>query len=199
MKKAFIALVLLMTPLSVPAVGLDIGLSNDSANIAVLLNPYNFRSGGGSELALGGFFNETGDNLLFASIMAQGIRKLPNQQYNLGAGFKLISGDVEVSNDFTGSGSSSETVGALAIGFKAGYVIPSRQNPVEISLEAFVAPSITSFSNAEMYTELNARVQVEVIPQATAYIGFRRINFDTTDFNNVSLDSSVHLGFKLTF
>jgi len=198
MKKAFVALVLLITPLTVPATGLDIGLSNDSANIAVLLNPYNFQSGGGSELAIGGFLNETGDQLLFASLMAQGIRKLTNQQYNLGAGFKLISGDVEITDELQ-ENSSGESVSALAIGFKAGYVIPARQNPLEFSIEGFVAPSITSFSNAEMYTEFNARFQVEIVPQAITYIGFRRINFETADFNDVILDNNVHLGFKLAF
>ena len=199
MRKAFVALILLLTPLSVPAAGLDIGLSDDTANIAVLLNPYDFRAGGGAELGLGGFLNETGDNLLFASLMAHGVRKLPNQQYNLGAGFKLVSGDIEISEDFQDGSGSSEEVGALALGFKAGYVIPSRQNPMEFLVEGFFAPNITSFSGAENYTEFTARFQVEIIPQAITYIGFRRINFDTTDFNNVTLDNNVHVGFKLAF
>ena len=199
MKKAFAALVLMLTPLSVPAAGLDIALSNDTANIAVLLNPYNFRAGGGSELGLGGFLNETGDNLLFATLMAQGVRKLPNQQYNIGAGVKVIGGDLEVSEEFQSLGVDSESVAALALGFKAGYVLPSRQNPMEFAIEGYIAPDITSFSDAESYTEFSARFQVEIIPQALTYIGFRRINFDTQGFNNVVLDNNIHVGFKLAF
>jgi len=62
-----------------------------------------------------------------------------------------------------------------------------------------MAPNITSFADAESFSEFNARFQVEIIPQALTYIGYRRMRFDTDDFNNVRLDRSVHLGIKLTF
>jgi len=202
MKKAFVTLALLMSSvmaLPAKAAGLDVALSNDTANIAVLLNPYNFRAGGGSELAVGGFINETGDNVLFATLMAHGVRKLPDQQYNLAAGMKLLTGNIEIGEEFEEATGDEEKVGALALGFKAGFVIPSRQNPMEVALEAFMAPKITSFSDAESYSEINARFQVEIIPQAVTYIGYRRMQFDTNDFNNVRLDRSVHLGIRLTF
>jgi len=203
MKKALVALALLMasmtTSMSVRAAGLDIALSNDTANIAVLFNPYTFSKGGGSELSVGGFLNETGDNLLFASLMAHGIRNIPGQQYTLAAGVKLLTGELEVGDQFVDAVGSSESVGALGLGFKAGYVIPARQNPMELSLEGFIAPNITSFGDAEGYTEINARFQVEIIPAALTYIGYRRVEFDTNNFNDVRLDSSLHLGIKLAF
>lgn len=198
MKKALVALALLITPLSAQSAGLDIALSNSTANIAVLLNPYNFRAGGGSELALGAFTNEVGDTLLYTTLMAQGVRKLPNQQYNLGAGFKLVGGDLEVNNE-DDTDQQSEKVGAVALGFSAGYVIPSRQNPMEVSVEGFFAPEITSFSNAESYFEFSAQFQVEIIPQALTYVGYRRITFNTENFSEVRLDQGLHLGIKLTF
>jgi len=199
MRKAFVALALLLTSLSAQAAGLDVALSNRTAKIAVLLNPYNFRAGGGSELAIGGFLNEAGDNIAFASLMAHGVRKLPDQQYNLAAGVKLVAGDIEIGEDFEDDAGDSESVGALALGFKAGFVIPSRQNPMEISVSGFMAPNITSFSDAESFSEFDARFQVEIIPQALTYIGYRRMRFDTNDYNNIRLDRSVHLGIKLTF
>jgi len=199
MKKACIAFALLMASFSVQAAGLDIALSNKTANIAFLLNPYNFRAGGGSELAIGGFTNETGDDVFFASLMAHGVRRLPNQQYNLAAGVKLLSGSLEIGEEFEDAVGDTEKVGALALGFKAGLVLPSRQNPMELAVDMFMAPNITSFSDAESYSEFNARFQVEIIPQALTYLGYRRMQFDTNDFNNVRLDRSVHLGLKLTF
>ncbi len=78
-------------------------------------------------------------------------------------------------------------------------ILSGRNNPVELNFEGFLAPSITSWADAERYTELSARLQVEVIPQAQAYIGYRRIRFDTNDYDDVNLDRSVHLGIKLTF
>jgi len=115
MKKAFAALALFFTSLSVQAAGLDIALSNKTANLAVLLNPYSFRSGGGSELAVGGFINEAGDNIAFATLMAHGVRKLPDQQYNLGAGVKLLAGDIEIGEEFENA--KAESDGALGGGF----------------------------------------------------------------------------------
>jgi len=199
MKKAFATLALLLTSLSAQATGLDIALSNKTANVAVLLNPYNFRAGGGSELAVGGFINEGGDSLVFASLMVHGVRRLPQQHYNLAAGVKVMTGDIEIGEEFDAPEGESESVGALALGFKAGFVIPSRQNPMELSVEGFMAPNITSFSDAERYSEFNARFQVEIVPQALTYIGYRRMRFDTNDFDNVRLDRSMHLGIKLTF
>ena len=93
----------------------------------------------------------------------------------------------------------SESVGALALGFQAGMVIPSSYNPVELSFEGFYAPSITSFSDAERFGELTARLQVEVMPRARAYVGYRRMLFDTNDADNVRLDRNVHFGLSISF
>ncbi|MEE9319223.1 MAG: YfaZ family outer membrane protein [Granulosicoccus sp.] len=202
MKKALAGLALLLCPLGVNAGGLDLALSNETANLSVLLNPYQFYEGGGSELALGGFISESGDNLLHATLMARGYRQTSTSQYNLGAGIKAIAGDVEISKgEVEGStAADDESVGAVALGFQAGLLIASsRYNPMELSFEGFYAPSITSFSDAERYSEFSARLQVEVIPQARAYIGYRRMRFNTNDYNNIRLDRSIHIGLKITY
>lgn len=169
--------------------GLDLALSNETAHLSVLLNPYELYQGG-SELALGAFVNELGDNLVHATLLARGVQTLSNSQYKLGAGMKAIGGNLEV----------DETVGALALGFQAVMLLSSSQyNPVDFTIEGFYAPSITSFSDSDEYTEFSARLQIEVIPQARAYLGYRRITFDTNDFGEQQLDRSVHLGLNITF
>ena len=201
MKKALAGLALLLGPLGVNAGGLDLALSNDTANLSLLLNPYQFYEGGGSELALGGFISESGDSLLHATLMARGYRQSAKSQYNLGAGIKAIVGDVEISEGELGSTETDdESVGAVALGFQAGMLISSSNyNPIELSFEGFYAPSITSFSDAERYSELSARLQIEVIPQARAYVGYRRMRFNTNDYNNIRLDRSIHIGLKITY
>ncbi len=193
MKKSIAALLLALSCAftSVPssAGGLDLALSNETAYLAVIVNPYQLYEGG-SELALGAFVNEPGDNLVYATLLARGVQTLDSSQYKLGAGIKAIGGDLEV----------DETVGALALGFQVSMLLSSSQfNPVDFTVEGFYAPSIASFSDSEEFSELSARLQIEIIPQARAYVGYRRISFDTNDFGEQQLDRSVHLGLNITF
>ncbi len=192
-------LCLLLGCTGVNAGGVDIALSNETANVAVLLNPYQFIQGGGSELAVGGFISEQDDRLAHATLMARGFRQTGTGQYSLGAGVKAIGGDIIIPASVTGV-EVSESVAALSLGFQVGMLlVSSRHNPIELGFEGFIAPSITSFSEAERFSELGARLQIEIIPQARAYVGYRRMRFTTDNFRDVRLDRSVHLGIKLTF
>lgn len=183
----------------VQAGGLDLALSNETANLQLLLNPHQFYQGGGSELAVGGFVSEQGDKLAHATLMARGYRQSNGTQYSLGAGMKAIVGDIAIPA-IQNEPETDESVGAVALGFQVGMLLASsRHNPLEFAVEGYLAPSITSFSDAERYAEFGARLQIDVIPQARAYVGYRRMRFDTNDYDDVRLDRSVHLGIKLTF
>ena len=141
-------------------------------------------------LALGGFVNEAGDNLFHATIMARGVNRAGGTQYKLGAGMKLVGGDLDV----------DETVSALALGFQTSVLLANTNtNPIDFTFEGFYAPGITSFSDALSYTELAARLQVEIIGQARAYVGYRRLTFETNDFGDQRLDRGVHIGLNITF
>lgn len=200
MKKALAGFLLLVSTSSVGAAGLDLSLSNETANLAVLLNPYQFRAGGGSELVVGAFVNETGDNLIYSTLMARGKRQSGNSVYTVGAGFRAIYGELEIPEDIVIDGADTETVGALGLGMQAGVLLASsRHTPVELIGEAFMAPSIASFTDADRYTEFGARLQMEVIPQARAYLGYRRLSFDTNDYSALRIDSGFHLGLNISF
>lgn len=192
---------LLMVNGNARAEGLDLALSHETANLYLILNPFSPRSGlqnggalriapRGSELAVGAFINETGDSLLHATIMARGVNISNGTQYKLGAGMKVIGGDLEI----------DEKVSALALGFQASILLGyADTNPLDFTVEGFFAPGITSFSDAEQFSEIAARLQVEVIGQARAYLGYRRITFDTNDFGEQRLDRGIHLGLNITF
>lgn len=204
MNKVLAGLILLLGSSQVLAGGLDLALSDNTANISVTLSrdpllsersPYRV---GGSELALGGFISESGDNIVHATILARGIRQSLSSQYQVSAGMKVVAGEIEI-NTPTPDVTESESVGALALGFQAGMLVPSASNPIELSFEGYYAPSITSFSDAENYSELTARLQIEVTPRARAYVGYRRLRFDTNDANNVRLDNDAHFGLSISF
>jgi len=204
MNKVLAGLVLLLGSTQAFAGGLDLALSNDTANISVTLSQDPFQldnSGyrdGGAELAIGGFISEADDGVVHATFLARGIQQSLTSQYNFSAGVKVVAGEIRVDTPVVGV-TESESVGALALGFQAGMVIPSKFNPVELSVEGFYAPSITSFSDADRYGELTARLQVEVMPRARAFIGYRRLTFDTNDENDVRLDNNAHFGISISF
>lgn len=206
MRKLIAAMVLLAAPASGSWAGaLDLSLSNDTANLVYILSedPLNrerrVRQNGGSELGIGVFFNELSDNLLHATLLARGYRTAPSSQYQVSAGMKLLGGEISFVDEGAGN-ERGETVGALALGFQAGLLLKSAvHNPVDISFEGFYAPSITSFGDAERYGEVSVRLQIEVMTRARAYIGYRRIRFDTSNFENITLDRNAHFGLSISF
>ncbi len=113
---------------------------------------------------------------------------------------RAIYGELEIDEDLVVDGEDSEKVGALALGVQGGVLLsPSRTNPIDFIAEAFMAPSIASFTDAERYLELSVRLQVEVIPQARVYLGYRRLSFDTNDYQSLNSDSGFHVGLKVAF
>ncbi|MFK7861931.1 MAG: YfaZ family outer membrane protein [Granulosicoccus sp.] len=206
MKKLAAALILSVVPLGAFAGGLDLSLSNETANLTYLFSndPLNRdrepNLDGGSELAVGLFINEAGDNMVHTTLLARGYRRSSISQYQVSAGMRLVGGDISVPNVDANTVSDDESVGALALGFQAGMMLPSgNYNPVDLTIEGFYAPSITSFGDAERYGEVAVRLQIEVMTRARAYIGYRRIRFDTDDFDNVTLDRSAHFGLSISF
>jgi len=185
------------------ASAIDFALSDDTANFSVILNPRQFYTdtSGGSELAFGGFISEADDRVAHVSLMARGTRPSVRSRYSLAAGLKVLAGEVAIESGRVIVGDEdSEKVGAVALGFQTELLLsPSRRNPVELGFDVFFAPSIASFSDAEQFTEVSARLQIEIIPQARAYVGYRRMEFDTNDYEGVRLDRSMHVGLKIIY
>lgn len=72
--------------------------------------------------------------------------------------------------------------------------------PVSIYLRGYLAPEITSFGDTEEIADSVLGVQVEVLPQTTAFVGIRHIEVDSKDARNYELDDDkLHLGVRLTF
>jgi len=86
---------------------------------------------------------------------------------------------------------------ALAFGAKLRF---SPVHRLGIGGSIFYAPSITSFMDADSYTETTLRLDYQILPQAFVYIGHRKIEVDIDGGGkNVELDEGVHLGFKMLF
>lgn len=195
--------------------GVDLSLSNETANISLLLNSQSLLdsvrsqnggrdrgsySSGGTELAIGGYISEADDRLAHLTLMAHGPRATSSNRFELAVGMKGIGGDIAIAAERVNEGGEdTESVSALALGFQSGLLLSSSRNPMVLELEGFIAPSITSFSDAERFTQLGARLQIDVIPMARAYVGFRSLRWDTNDYEKVRTERGMHVGLEISY
>lgn len=176
--------------------GLDLALSSEAASLYVLFHPGGHpRAGGTTEISLGAVTNELGDNVYNGTFFARGVGYSSRGQYNIGAGVRLVGGELDNDNI-----AEDKSVSALALGFQAAILlVPSAYNPVDLIVEGFYAPSISSFDDAEEYTEASARLQIDIVPQARAFIGYRRMAFEIENAINMTIDKSAHIGLSIRF
>jgi len=66
-------------------------------------------------------------------------------------------------------------------------------------MEAYYAPAITSFSDTEEVAQVEARVEVNIMPAARAYLGYRYLKTRLKLAGDVVLDNRFHLGVRLSF
>lgn len=88
---------------------------------------------------------------------------------------------------------------ALAIGGMVKYA-PLANRRFSIVGELYLSPNIVTFGDADRYVETNVRFEYELIPQASAYIGYRKINFGLENYPvDAVLDEGAHLGLRIMF
>jgi hypothetical protein len=88
---------------------------------------------------------------------------------------------------------------ALALGGMVRYS-PPEVHRLGIIGTVYFSPNITTFGDADRFTETGVRVEYEIIPQAAAaYLGYRKIRFGLSGAPNVILDEGIHVGVRLSF
>jgi len=172
---------------SVHADGLDISLSDETANVVYLTDSGSFGYGG-ADIGFGLFFNEADDVVGHANILVTGNPRSGNN-FQFGVGAKAYAGTLD---------EADEDVAAVGIGGVVRYVIPAN-TPMGIALEAYAAPSVTSFSDTDSLKEVMARFEIEVMPSARGYVGYRLLEPDMDDAGDVEIDDEIHLGIRFTF
>lgn len=112
--------------------------------------------------------------------------------FSVGVGIKgvvaKVSGDSAIVNSTT----------AMALGGLVRYSPPATQR-LGLVGEIYLSPNIVTFGDANRYVESNIRAEYEVIPQAVAYVGYRRIEFGINNRPNEILDEGVFLGVRISF
>lgn len=171
----------------VQADGLDISLSDETANVVYLTDSGSFGYGG-ADVGFGALWNENDDVVGHANILVTGNPQSGNN-FQLGVGAKGYLGTLD---------DADEDVAAIGIGGIIRYVIPA-QTPMGLALEGYWAPDITSFSDTESLREVMARFELEVMPSARGYIGYRLLEPEMENAGDVEVDDEIHLGIRFTF
>jgi len=171
------------------AVGFDLSLSNETVNVEVF-TPLNRFLNRGAQLSLGAFYNDFSDAVGTLKLVAVGTQSNTRLPYRLSVGGKGYFGEI---ND------SETDIGAIAIGGAIEIQYAEGNNPVDLTIEGFFTPGISTFGDTESVIEINARLSIEIVPQVKAFIGFR--NFEVENESNVTqeLDDNVHFGVRLQF
>lgn len=150
---------------------------------------------GGSELGFGLFFNEDDDLVGILSLMQrrQSTQKNP---LTLGVGVRAYLGQLDLGQ----LNMVDQDIFSVAIGGEVRYTFPGVM-PMSVYLMGHFAPKITSFSDTEELFDLNLGYQIEVLPQTTAFIGFRHLEVELKDSGgDYELnDERIHIGVRLTF
>lgn len=188
MFKKIIALLFVSTiSVNAQATGIDLRLADKTAELIYLTESSTFGYGG-ADVGLGFFYNEADDYMFSATVMVSGHSAGNNRPLQFGAGAKLLYASLDAPD---------ETASALAIGGQIRYLIPAGV-PLAILAEAFVAPEIVTFSDAEGYTEYRFALELEVTPSARAYVGYRNIEVDLGGAD-YEMDDEAHIGVRIEF
>ncbi len=170
------------------AAGFDLSLSNETANFE-LFTPLRVLNDGG-QLSLGVIYNDLDDVVLHAKMVAVGTQTNTRVPYQLAFGAKAYFGEVK---------EADVDVGALAIGGSINIQYAIGYNPIDFHIEGFFTPGITTFGDTESLIEIGARVSIEIVPQAKAFVGYRLLEVEDQDNFNWELDDNVHFGIRLQF
>lgn len=107
--------------------------------------------------------------------------------FSVGVGMKGLVANTKGTND-----------SALALGGMMRYSPPAASRLGIIGLVYF-SPKITTFGDADRYTETGVKLEFVIIPQAAVYLGYRRIQFGLKAAPDVILDDGVHVGVRISF
>jgi hypothetical protein len=87
---------------------------------------------------------------------------------------------------------------ALAVGGLVRYA-PFPDKRFGISGLVYLSPNIVTFGDADRYVETSAKLDYEIIPQAVAYLGYRKIAFNLKNSTDATLDEGVIIGVRVSF
>lgn len=169
---------------------LDINLSNDSALFRYIGHQSGGSTFGGTETDLGFLYTTDDDIVGMFGIQVTGETGSGSPGLQAGVGLKAFGATAD---------EADADVFALTLGGQLQYR-PQSLSRVLVGVDGFFSPDIVTFVDAESFSFVSARVGYEILPQATAYLGYRKIRADLENGGGeVTIESGGHVGVMLTF
>lgn len=166
---------------------LDLALSEDTASVEFRMDS-NLIGTGGSEFSIAGVFNQTDDFVSSVGLLMRGMAAgdLP---YHFGLGGRLYLAHLD---------RPDEDIPALALGGEGAYIIPGNM-PSALVGELYYAPSVSTFNDGEDLLDVRLRFELEVVPSAKAFIGYRNVVVGIKDRPSYDVDENIHGGIRIQF
>ncbi len=183
--RSFLALFLLAASTSALADTVDLNL-RDSAVQLQYIAPMGRDTLGSSELHAGVLYTDKNGRYGDFGILVKGTVGDRSAGVTAGVGIKGVLATV---NDFSAA--------ALALGGQVRYSLPATRIGVVGGL--YFSPNITTYRDADRFVEAVVQAEYELIPQASAYVGYRRITFTLANDAEAVLDTGFHAGVKISF
>jgi len=87
---------------------------------------------------------------------------------------------------------------ALGVGGMIRYAIPQNKRFI-VGVDGYYAPPIVSFLDADRFYEAAGRVEYEVLPQASAYVEYRKFYVEKDGSHKGSIEKGYRVGMEINF
>lgn len=189
LRRPLVGIALLVATSTAAATDLDLSLGTDVAEIGLSETLKTDRAG--NVRAGGAFLFNDGDDLVGSGFLhVLGHPQRNATPLSFGAGIKAFAADLD---------RADTTVAALGIGGSARLEAPTTRLPLAFTLSGHYAPDIVTTGSGDSVTELIGRVSMEIAPAASAYVGYRYLEFALDDHDDRDVDDDFHVGLRLSF
>ncbi|RLK46535.1 YfaZ precursor [Alkalispirillum mobile] len=167
-RKLMIATLALAAASGVSARELDIGLSDEVAEVNFSMpagEPFEASQG---RWGLGFMYNDDDDYVASGSLSVLGHAREGYRPVQFGAGVKAYGARLD---------RPSKSVGGVGVGASARFGIPT-DVPLAVVVSGTVAPKVTTFGDADRITDLTGRLEAQITDAAHLFAGYRYLRFN---------------------
>ena len=183
----FIILVLFISHKSY-ADELNLQLSNDSLRLIYAAEVFG-GSFGPTDLEMAGYYNRESDTILHLGLLIRNDTLDNPLIIRIGTRFYYVDAGNQ-------PGQASVTASALTFGGELLYV-PDAFNGFGVGFAYFVSPTVTTFQDADGFTEYSVIVNYSVSETTGFYVGYRNIELKLDNASDVEVEAGFMFGFRL--
>lgn len=166
---------------------LDLALGEDTAAAEFLVSPeaLNVQN---ANVTIGGAYNDNDDLLGYVGL-SSGNSPIYSQPFELGVGGRVYYASID---------QPDSSASAIALGVH-GRLNLSAGFPVALAGSFYYAPDITTFMDGDDFMDARIRLESDITPNASAFIGYRDVKVGMKSGPSYHLDEDIHLGVRFKF